>query len=235
MIWRAIEHLARHKPVVVSIGSIAASGGYYIAAPAREIFAEPSSLTGSIGIFFGKVDFSSLLSMLHIGVELDRRGDHADMESLFRPSTHDEITLAGRMIAEFYDLFLRRVAAGRHTTPSAVDAIGQGRVFSGVRGTTLGLVDHVGSLGAAIDRARALANLSPDSEIVDLPNEPEGLLEQLVSLVTGGGSSAASSPVALLLARPEIRATVEWLLAVAYAGRTGSHVLALTEWPLANP
>jgi protease-4 len=236
MMWRAIARLARRKPVVVSIGEIAASGGYYIAAPAREIYADPSSLTGSIGIFYGKADVSELLAHLHVGVELDRRGDHADMESMFRPSTPEEITLAGRLIQHFYEIFLDRVASGRHMTPAAVNAVGQGHIWSGARASGLGLVDRL----AGLDRARQLAQLPDDCDVLDLPAEPQGLLEQLVSLATGGGggstrASAASTATDILLANPEVRAAVGWLLAVAYAGRDAGHVLALTEWPLATP
>lgn len=229
LIWRAVAAANRRKPVIASFGRIAASGGYYVGAGAREIFATPFTLTGSIGIFYGKADVASLLSRLQVGVELSRRGARADMDSLFRPYTDDERRLLAQKIGEFYNLFLRRVAAGRRREPAAIDAVGEGRVFSGARALENGLIDREGGLLDALDRARALAGLGDDAEVLQLPDEPGGLLRTITNLLT-----AAEGPSVLgsVLGVSEVGALVRWLSTVsAHAGRP----MAMTELPMDLP
>ena len=118
------------------MGDIAASGGYYISAPADAIFAEPSTMSGSIGIFGYKVDVRKLMATLGIGVETNRRGAHADYQSPYRPWTDDEKKLLAEKIRYFYDLFLTTVAEGRRArglTAARVDEIGRGHVWTGAR------------------------------------------------------------------------------------------------------
>jgi protease-4 len=155
LVWRAVAQANRRKPVVASFGRIAASGGYYIGAAAREIVADPSTLTGSIGIFYGKADVAGLLSRLHVGVELTRRGERADMDSLFRPYTPEERRFLATKIGEFYGLFLQRVAAGRRRTTAQIDAVGEGRVYLGARAHALGQGDREGGLRTALRDAAA--------------------------------------------------------------------------------
>jgi protease-4 len=231
LMWRAVARAAQRKPVIVSMGRTAASGGYYVAAPGREIFANRSTLTGSIGIFSGKADLSELLGRLHVGVETFRRGAHADMESIFRPYSDEELHIAERLILESYNLFVRRVSTGRHMTPAAVNGVGEGRVFSGTRAQRVGLVDRLGGLAEALDRARSLAGLAPDCEVVELPQAQGGLLATLTSLLVSSGSSAPA--MARLTAGTELRAAMAWLLTLAYSGQGAA--MAMTEWPLMSP
>jgi protease-4 len=230
MIWRAVARAAQRKPVVVSMGRSAASGGYYVAAPGREIFANPSTLTGSIGIFSGKADLGQLLSQLHVGIELLRRGPHADMESIFRPYTDEELRIEERLIQESYNLFVRRVAVGRHMTPAAVNAVGEGRVFSGTRAQRVGLVDRLGGLADALDRARDLGHLGPDCDVVELPQSQGGLLATLTSLLLG---STGAAPMARLTANSELRNALSWLFTLAWTGQ--GQAMAMTEWPVMAP
>lgn len=237
LLWRAVTLANRRKPVVASFGRIAASGGYYLGAGAREIVADPSTLTGSIGIFYGKADVAGLLSRLHVGVELSRRGDRADMESLFRPYTPEERRFLAGKIGEFYGLFLQRVATGRHRTVQEIDAVGEGRVYLGSRARSLGLVDREGGLLTAMRRARALAGMADDAEVVELPAEPSGLLrtlaQMLLSEAPGGGTpSAAETITQFVLGGRESLAVLRWMLMVT--SRSGTP-MAMVDWPLAGP
>lgn len=237
LVWRAVAQANRRKPVVASFGRIAASGGYYLGAGAREIVADPSTLTGSIGIFYGKADVAGLLSRLHVGIELSRRGERADMESLFRPYTPEERRFLAGKIGEFYGLFLQRVAAGRHRTTAEIDAVGEGRVYLGTRAHSIGLVDREGGLLTALRRARALGGLADDADVVELPAEPGGLLRTIIGMLTseapGGGSpSATESLTRMLLGGRESLAVLRWMLMVT--SRAGEP-MAMVEWPLAGP
>jgi protease-4 len=169
VIWRQVQLTAKVKPIVVSMGSAAASGGYYIAAPATRIYANPLSITGSIGIFYGKADVAELLKKIGVSVEVFKTSPKADAESIFRPFTPEEHAELDHKVAQFYDMFLSRVAEGRKLTKSAVDAVGQGRVWTGEQALQRKLVDEIGGLRQALDEARRLANLPGDAPIVELP------------------------------------------------------------------
>jgi protease-4 len=171
VIWRQVELTAKVKPIVVSMGSAAASGGYYIATPATKVFANPLTITGSIGIFYGKADVSELLHKIGVNVEVFKTAPRADAESIFRPFTPEEHAELEVKVAQFYDMFLTRVAQGRHLTKSDVDAVGQGRVWTGEQALQRKLVDEIGGLRQALDEARKLAHLPPDAPITELPVE----------------------------------------------------------------
>jgi protease IV len=159
-LWRKLSLLAEAKPLVVSFGDVAASGGYYIAAPGSRIFAEPMSITGSIGVLGGKVVARGLMAQLSIHREVLTRGNHAEFDSLFAPFSPAENERLQSQLDEFYrEDFVRKVAAGRKMTVEAVDHAGRGRIWSGARALTLGLVDQMGGLGEAIAEARRLAGL----------------------------------------------------------------------------
>jgi protease-4 len=203
VVARAIVKLRRAgKPVVVSMGDIAASGGYYISAPADAIFAEPSTLSGSIGIFGYKVDVRKLLGTLGLGVETYRRGQHADYESPYRPWTDDEIKIAAEKIRYFYDLFLGTVATGRASrglTRARVDEIGRGHVWTGAEARGLGLVDRMGGISAALDLAAELGHVAAEPTglpaLSVLPRAQGGLLARLTGFsFSEASASAGSSP-----------------------------------------
>ncbi len=160
---------AKAKPFVVSMGSKAASGGYYAAMAGGEIFANRGTLTGSIGIFYGKVDVVGLLDKLGVAAQLYRVEPRADAESLFRPFTDEEREVLGRKVKQFYDLFIGRVADGRGMTPEAVDAVARGKVWTGEQAKDKGLIDHVGGIRQAVRRARELAGLAEDTPLYELP------------------------------------------------------------------
>ena len=169
VMWRELLLTAKKKPVVVSMGSIAASGGYYVASAAPIIYANSLTLTGSIGIFYGKADVSELLRKIGVSVETYKTTPRADAESIYRPFTPDEMKELERKVWQFYDVFLDRVAQGRQMTKEEVDAVGRGKVWTGKQAFERGLVDRVGGLRQALDTARELGSLPWDAPIDELP------------------------------------------------------------------
>lgn len=191
---------ARRKPLIVSMGTSAASGGYYASVGAKEIFANRTTVTGSIGIFYGKVDVSGLLGKLGVNIEQFRTGPRADAESLYRPFTDDEHKELGVKVKQFYDLFIARVAEGRHMTPEAVDAVARGKVWTGAQAKEIGLVDKLGGLREALAEARRLGGLDEDAPFVESPEEDDSLLGVLLKLV--GITSAGMNPMAATMIPP---------------------------------
>ena len=189
VMWRELVLLAKDKPLIVSMGSVAASGGYYIAAPAREIYALPLTITGSIGVFYGKADASALLKKIGVGVETDKTTPRADAESFFRGFSDDERKELGHKVQQFYDVFLDRVSQGRHLTKEQVDAVGQGRVWTGQQALDRHLVDKMGGLRHALAAARESAGLPDDAPQVDYPEVTETLFEKALGLA---GAKAGS-------------------------------------------
>ena len=152
-IWYAISQLKEKKPVIVSMGDFAASGGYYISCNADTIVAEPTTLTGSIGIFGIVPNFESVAKKVGVSIDTEKTNDLADMGNTLRPMTEYEKALMQKMVEKGYDLFTTRCADGRGMTQAEIDAIGQGRVWTGTMALERGLVDVLGGLDDAIDIA----------------------------------------------------------------------------------
>lgn len=161
-LWHAVKQIRSKKPVVVSMGDYAASGGYYISSAATRIVAQPNTLTGSIGIFGLFPNFSELVQKVGVNVEVVKTNDFADLtiSMPYKPLTNEQRALIQRHVERGYDVFLSRVAEGRHMTKAQVDSVGQGRVWLGRKAQTLGLVDKLGGLDVAIKEAASLAKLS---------------------------------------------------------------------------
>ncbi len=159
-IWHLVKQLAAKKPVVVSMGGMAASGAYYISTAANAIVAEPTTLTGSIGIFGLIPDVSELLNS-KLGLKFDgiKTNRMADLGDVSRPFNEAESRLVQSYIDNGYRLFVKRVADGRKMTATKVDSIAQGRVWTGRQASRIGLVDSLGTLQAAIDMAARMAKL----------------------------------------------------------------------------
>jgi protease-4 len=222
-IWRAARRARERKPVIASMGSVAASGGYYVASAADEIWADPSTITGSIGIFYGKVDVTGLADMIGVGIEHFRRGRRAGADSLFRPFTDDERAALADVLREYYRLFLARVAEGRGMSVEAVDALARGRVYSGDAAQRVGLVDRLGGLASALIRARELAGLGPTAEVEVKPDRLRSLLD---FVLRGGSVSAASGDKAAVQGEsrgklslpPQARALVRMVMVMEQLG-----------------
>ena len=159
-IWHAVKELKAEKPVIVSMGDYAASGGYYISCVADTIIAEPTTLTGSIGIFGMVPNVKELADKVGITYDVVKTNKFADFGNLMRPFNNDERTLMQMMITEGYDTFLTRCAEGRHMTKEAIGKIAEGRVWTGETAKKLGLVDELGGIDKALDIAVKKANLN---------------------------------------------------------------------------
>ena len=167
-IWRELM-LARKerpdRPIIASMSDLAASGGYYVAMPADVIVAEPSTLTGSIGIYGGKFVTGGVYEKLGAHIESTSIGRHAEMESPARPYNADELKKVQEQLDAFYGQFVERAAASRHTTPQKIDQIAQGRVWTGQQGKANGLVDEIGGLDRAVAIAKARAKIPAESGV----------------------------------------------------------------------
>ena len=159
LIWREIELTKKVKPVVVSMGNLAASGGYYIACNANTIFAEANTITGSIGVFGTLPNFSQLTNKIGIHVEQVNTHENAAAYSVFKPLEQKYRTFTQKAVERIYNTFVNRVAAGRGKTFAQVDAIAQGRVWSGNEALKIGLVDKIGGMDAALKEAARLAKI----------------------------------------------------------------------------
>jgi protease-4 len=182
VIWREVHLLAKAKPVIVSMGAVAASGGYYIAVPAKRIYANPLTITGSIGIYYGKADVAVLMKRLGVSSEVVKTTPRADAHDIFRPYTDAEREGLKDKIEQYYDIFLDRVAHGRALSKEEVDAVGQGRVWTGEQAVEKGLVDEVGGLRQALDYARQVAHLPRHAPIVELPPPDSSLLGKVLGV-----------------------------------------------------
>ena len=160
LIWREIELTKKVKPVVVSMGNYAASGGYYLACNADKIFAEANTITGSIGVFGTLPNFSKLIDRVGIHVEQVNTHENAAEYSVFKPIDEKFRIVTQESVERIYNTFLNRVAEGRKMTFAQVDAIAQGRVWSGSEAMKVGLVDEIGGMDAAIKEASKLAKIN---------------------------------------------------------------------------
>jgi len=188
IIWHAVDAANQKKPVVVSMSDVAASGGYYISASASKILAQPSSITGSIGVVAGKPVLRGLYDWLGISNEYVLRGKEAGMFRETEKFSDDERAKFEDWIkTTYYNDFVPKVAKGRHKDPKDVDAVGQGRVWTGAQAKDRGLVDEFGGLDRAIEVAKQLAKIPADKgvERVILPY-PQTFLQELLS---GGDNS----------------------------------------------
>jgi protease-4 len=179
----ALEELAKVKPVVAYMNAVAASGGYYVATPAQWIVAQPGTITGSIGVIIGKPSTEGAFKKLRINRVSFARGANTGMLSDAKPFTAKQKTWLKHSIEQAYGLFVERVAKGRNMTPEAVDAIGGGRVWTGKQALENGLVDELGDLRAALEKARSLAKLPESAPLVipQIKGDPIGpkLVEQV--------------------------------------------------------
>src|SRR5438034_10601333 len=174
IIWRAIESVKEKKPVVVSMSDVAASGGYYIACNANKIVAEPSTITGSIGVLAGKPVVKGLYDWLGITNEYVMRGQNRGMFRETEKFNDSERAKFQEFLRNTYDDFITKVGKGRSKDKDYIDSIGQGRVWTGSQGKEKGLVDECGGLDKAIEVAKQLANIPAEKGIqrVIMPQPP---------------------------------------------------------------
>ncbi|MEZ4403931.1 MAG: signal peptide peptidase SppA [Kofleriaceae bacterium] len=213
LIWHAVAEVKAAKPVVVSMSDVAASGGYYIAAGATKIFAQPDTLTGSIGVVGGKLAPGPALAKLGITTYPMGRGKRATMFASVAPWSADEKAAIQQMMEATYKVFVGRVAAGRNKPVAEVEALAQGRVWTGVDGKRLGLVDELGGLDQAVAEARRLGGVAADVPLEVYPPTLtlRDLIGRLGEVSLGRLGGAASADLALDVVgqlSPEVAAVV---------------------------
>lgn len=166
-----VKALDATKPVIVSMGSVAASGGYYIAASAREIVANPGTITGSIGVIMEFTNYQELLDKIGLSSVVVKSGEYKDIGSSAREMTSLEREILQDLIDDVHRQFVAAVAMGRNLDEEAVRQIADGRIFSGRRAMDMGLVDRMGNLDVAILRAAELAGIDGEPNVVYPPSE----------------------------------------------------------------
>jgi protease-4 len=228
LIWHELAALKAKKPVIVSMSDVAASGGYYIAAPADMIFAMPDTLTGSIGVVGGKLAPGGALDQLGVKTYPMGRGKRATMFSSLGPWSSDERAAMQAMMQETYDVFVSRVAAGRGKTAADIQPIAQGRVWVGTEAKRLGLVDALGGLDDALAEAGRRGGVAADAPLEVYPPSPtlRDLALKVGAVATGPSTmaGAADGPLAALAhdaiatVSPELatRATALWQRLVSF-------------------
>ncbi len=223
LLWKKLMKLREAKPLVVSVGGMAASGGYYLACAGSKIFAEATSIVGSIGVVGGKLAVGKTLAELGVNAETiaanpdPQRANRAAYMSALTP--WDDATRA-RVLASMeavYGLFLRRIAAGRGVGVEAIAPSAEGRIFGGVEAKDRGLVDELGGLEDAVKRALELAKLPPDAP-VELEQEEGGLLDLLAGGDPDGEGKVAPERVGAAALADEVRRAAAGALVPAWLG-----------------
>lgn len=193
-VWRELmitKQERADRPLIVSMSDLAASGGYYIAMPAQVIVAQPSTLTGSIGIFSGKIVTGGVYNKLGANIQSTSVGKNAEINSPARPYNAEELKKLNEQLQAFYDQFVEKVADARHTTPEKIDAIAQGRVWTGQQAKQNHLVDELGGLDRAIAIAKQRAKLAADRDVeLKVFPAPKSFYELLSDQLSGSSAGA---------------------------------------------
>jgi protease-4 len=210
-IWREVQLARREKPVVASMGDYAASGGFYVAMGSDVVVAQPTTITGSIGVFSGKISLRGLYEKLGISQETVRRGRHATLFSSYEPWNAEERAKIRELNQAFYDTFVTKAAEGRKKTEAEIEAMAQGRVWSGHEAAAAGLVDRLGGLEVAVDLARKRARIpaGQDVQLIVLP-ETKGFWETLLE--------RQDEDVHIRALGFETRSVVRWARALSVSG-----------------
>ncbi len=194
VIWRAMEQLRQEKPVIVSMGNCAASGGYYISVPSDVIVASPYTITGSIGVFGVMFNLQKgMRDKLGITVDVAKTNPSADITTPFRAFTPAEKQYVQDGVEAVYKTFVAHVAQGRNMSIGAVDSVGQGRVWSGVSAGNVGLIDGFGGISDAVSLAADRAGVAEDFR-VSVMTDPEDVFRQIVRMLSAEARAAAVSP-----------------------------------------
>ena len=205
--WEAARSLAETKPLIASVGDMAASGGYYIASAAEQILAHPNSLVGSIGVVGGKFNFAALAEDIGVNTFILQRGKRAAWSTPVRALNPSERQAFEGMLRDTYERFISRVAAGREMEREAVLAAAEGRVMTAQDGKELGLIDEMAGLSGALEKARSAAGLGPDAP-VELWPAPKVMLDSINELLSGNGEDEARTLQRLWLRHHPLAATL---------------------------
>jgi protease-4 len=190
------------------MSDVAASGGYYIAMPAHAIVAEPSTLTGSIGVVLTKFVIDGTLKKIGLNVEGVSKGKYADLYSPVRPFSPDEKQRMAENMQATYNTFVEKAAQGRNTTPEKIDAVGQGRVWTGRQAKTIGLVDELGGLDRAVSVAKQRAKIAQDAEVELVIYPPKKSFYEFFKSPFGSSDRAATLASLLGFSNPRVLQTL---------------------------
>lgn len=193
-IWRAVMKLREKKPIVISMSDVAASGGYLIAMTGDPVIAETTTLTGSIGIVYGKLNLKGLYDKLGIHKEIISRGKFANLDSDYGPYTPEERSRVQTLMGDFYGKFINKVATARKMTPEDVDKVAQGRVWTGEQALEHGLVDELGGLERSLELLKQKVGLPLDAsvELVEFPRQ-KSLMELIIERVQGSDTGVPAA------------------------------------------
>lgn len=203
-IQRELALIKKDKPLVVSMGTVAASGGYWITTAASRVFAEPNTITGSIGVFSIIPNVKTLASNHGISFDTVKTGKYADLYTLMRPRTADEMAVLQRSTDAIYNAFIERVANARHLSADSVRVIAEGRVWSGEDAIQIGLVDSLGNLDAAVKSAASMARIVGEYGIRELPRG-KSATEVFMELFDHKSPPVAQLSTGLLAGRDPVR------------------------------
>jgi protease-4 len=212
--WHAVRRVAKRKPVVVSIGEMAASGGYYVASAGAHIIASPSSIVGSIGVVGGKVVFKDLADRVGVHGETLPRAQHAAWLSPLAPFSDSERARLEALLKDTYHRFVNRVALGRKRTVAQLADAVEGRVMGGKRALMLGLIDEIGGLGRALELGRKRGGLPAEAPFETWPR-PSDPISQLSTALGGAHAHAQTPSLSQLTEAAHSDATASWILGVS--------------------
>ena len=183
-LYEEIRRTAQEKPVVVSMGSVAASGGYYIACAAQKIYANPGTITGSIGVILQFTNFEELLKKIGFRMEVVKSGPYKDVGNPGREMTPEEKAYLQKLVDNVHQQFVRDVARGRHMKVEKVREVADGRIFTGEQAMELGLVDELGDLKDAINGAAKMAAIEGEPKVVYPEKKKKSLIDYLFDQIT---------------------------------------------------
>jgi protease IV len=208
VIWREVMLTKNQKPVVASMSDVAASGGYYIAMPAQAIVAEPSTLTGSIGVVLTKFVIDGTLKKIGLNLESVSKGKYADLYSPVRPFSPEEKQRMAEHMQATYNTFVEKAAQGRNTTPEKIDAVGQGRVWTGRQAKQIGLVDELGGLERAVSIAKQKEKIAQDADVELVIYPPRKSFYDLFKSPFGSSDRSATLASLLGFTNPRVLQTL---------------------------
>jgi protease-4 len=203
-IYRELTRLKEKKPVIASLGGVAASGGYYIASACSAIVANPGTITGSIGVIMETVNVQGLLDKLGVRGSVIKAGTYKDLGSPLREMTVEERQILKTMLEDVHQQFISAVATGRNMDEATVRALADGRVYSGEQAQRLGLVDHLGNLQDAITLAGEKAGIAGEPQVIRAQTRRRAWWQRLLSLWLGGAFEGGEIGVRLLYLGPRL-------------------------------
>ncbi|AGF51423.1 protease IV [Synechocystis sp. PCC 6803] len=234
IIWREVELLQAQKPVIISMGNVAASGGYWIATAGEKIVAQPNTVTGSIGVFSILFNVENLGDRLGLNWDEVATGELANVGSSIKPKTELELAIFQRSVDQVYEIFLDKVGRARNLSPTALDSVAQGRVWTGLAAQKVGLVDQLGGLQTAVNLAAAQAELGEQWQVKEYPT-PRGLNSLLWNNLIHGLTETNSVVLPPFLRTNWQQLEREWAELAQFNDPQGIYARLPFSWHFLNP